>query len=91
MKYTIEFAYWHFGSGYSHTEIFDSFDGNGDHYPTIGEYLDCSDLEWNQFADYCDMIMITMWKDGEIVSRAYWDGDGIRYEELDGYDADGRH
>ena len=87
--YTVEFSYWHYGSGYSHTEIFDSFKADSD--PSIEDYIDCSDLEWDQFADYCDMVMITMWKDGEIVARAYWDDDGIRHEEVDGYDADGRH
>lgn len=88
--YTVEFSYWHYESGYSHTEIFDSFKGDNDCDPNIEDYIDCSDLEWNQFADYCDMIMITIWKDGEIVSRAYWDEDGIRLEEF-GYDAEGKH
>lgn len=89
--YTVEFSYWHCGSGYSHTEIFDSFKADSDHDPSIEDYIDCSDLEWSQFADYCDMVMITIWKENEIVARAYWDEDGIRHEEVDGYDADGRH
>lgn len=84
MKYTIEFAYWHFGSGYSHTEIFDSFDGNGDHCPTIGEYLDCSDLEWNQFADYCDAIRIEMVReeDDEPIDIVWWDEDGMTESDV---------
>ena len=93
MRYRIDFSYWHYGSGYSHTETFDTFGyyntvpGTA---PEITDYINNSDLEWNQFADYCDMIMISMYKDGKLISRAYWDEDGIRTEEF-GYDADGKH
>ena len=88
MRYRIDFSYWHYGSGYSHTETFDAFDEEN---PTIEDYINNSDLEWNQFADYCDMIMISMYDDGKLISRAYWDEDGIIYDELDEYDAGGKH
>ena len=87
MRYRIDFSYWHCGSGYSHTETFDAFNAEN---PTIEDYINNSDLEWNQFADYCDMIMISLYDDGKLISRAYWDEDGIRTEEF-GYDAEGKH
>lgn len=93
MRYRIDFSYWHYGSGYSHTETFDIFN----YYntvqgttPEIADYINNTDLEWNQFADYCDMIMISLYDDGKLISRAYWDEDGIRTEEF-GYDAEGKH
>ena len=90
MRYRINFSYWHYGSGYSHTETFDVFDVNDGTTPTIEDYIEYSDLEWSQFADFCDMIMISLYDDKNLISRAYWDGDGIRLEEF-GYDADGKH
>lgn len=88
MRYRVDFSYWHYGSGYSHTETFDAFNAED---PTIEDYINNSDLEWNQFADYCDMIMISLYDQGKLIGRAYWDEDGIRYDELDEYDAGGKH
>ena len=87
MRYRVDFSYWHYGSGYSHTETFDVFNVED---PTIEDYINNSDLEWNQFADYCDMIMISLYDDRNLISRAYWDEDEIRLEEF-GYDAEGKH
>ena len=47
MRYRIDFYYWHYGNGYSHTETFDTFDAEN---PIIEDYINNSDLEWNQFA-----------------------------------------
>lgn len=90
MRYRIDFSYWHYGSGYSHTETFDVFGVNDGTTPTIEDYIENSDLEWSQFADYCDMIMISLYDDENLISRAYWDEDGIRLEEFE-YDAEGKH
>ena len=87
MRYRIDFSYWHYNSGYSHTETFDSFMAED---PSINDYIDSSDLEWNQFSDFCDMIMISLYDDESLISRAYWDEDGIRLEEFE-YDAEGKH
>ena len=93
MRYRIDFSYWHYNSGYSHTETFDAFN----YYntvpgttPEIADYINNSDLEWIQFADFCDTIMISLYDDKNLISRAYWDEDGIRLEEF-GYDAEGKH
>lgn len=88
MRYRVDFSYWHYGSGYSHTETFDVFNAED---PTIEDYINNSDLEWNQFSDFCDMVMISLYDHGKLIGRAYWDEDGIRYDELDEYYAGGKH
>lgn len=93
MRYRIDFSYWHYESGYSNTETFETFNYYNTEpgtTPEIAEYINDTDLKWNQFADYCDMIMISLYEDGKLISRAYWDEDGIRTEEF-GYDAEGKH
>ena len=79
MRYRIDFRYWHVGSGFSHVETMDAFDLPDGIKPTISDYIDNSDIEWNQFADYCDAIRIEMVReeDDEPIDIVWWDEDGM--------------
>lgn len=45
----------------------------------IPDYIENSDLEWNQFCNYCDAIRIEMWRgeDDEPIDIVWWDEDGM--------------
>lgn len=84
-KYRVDFFYWHEGSGISHGETFDSFDLVEGNDPTIADYIDNSDLEWNQFEDSCDVLIIELWKNNLLIERVMWDEDGIENDDLTGW------
>lgn len=84
-RYVVEFYYWHEGSGISHSEIFDSFDLVEGNEPTVADYIDNSDLEWNQFEDSCDLLIIELWKNDFLIERVMWDEDGIENDDLTGW------
>ena len=83
MRYRIDFRYWHVGSGFSHVETMDAFDLDGIE-PTISDYIENSDLEWNQFSNYCDAIRIEMVRgeDDEPIDIVWWDEDGMTESDV---------
>ena len=85
-KYTSAFIYWHEGSGYSHSETFDSFEMADGNESTVADYIDNSDLEWKQFSDYCDVVAIELRRNGKLIERAFWDETGLDYDDLEGYE-----
>ena len=79
MRYRVDFRYWHVGSGFSHVETMDAFDLPDGIEPTISDYIENSDLEWNQFSNYCDAVRIEMVRgeDNEPIDIVWWDEDGM--------------
>lgn len=79
MRYRIDFRYWNSGSGFSHVETMDAFELPDGIEPTISDYIENSDLEWNQFSNYCDAIRIEMVReeDDKPIEVVWWDEDGM--------------
>ncbi len=84
MRYRVDFRYWNNGRGFSHVETMDTFDLPEGIEPTISDYIENSDLEWNQFSNYCDAIHIEIMReeDDEAIAIAWWDEDGMTESDV---------